>query len=436
MAAKKHYDIEVGFISKYLETKDTLLVKDMQIKRNFFSGDNRLAFDFILNHQKETGEIPSIRVFERRFPHYKLERYTENNIVGTEENLQFWCTELRKKVKHNTIVDTLEEVGDLLQDLDTEKAYSLLKKQITFIENEVVKTSDIDITRVGEARKDAYLRKKKSGGMLGYSTGFNNLDYLTKGIKDGTLTTIVANTGVGKTFFLVIIACNLALQGIKVALGVTEMSSELMQDRFDAFLFALTSGKSFRYNDFKSGRLTPKIESAFFDFLDNTLPELESIILFTATSPVGVAAEIEKHKPDVVLIDGVYLMEDDQQAKDDWLRVAHITRDLKKLAKRINKPIIINTQADKKSNKKTGPSLDTVMYTQAIGQDSDDVYALYRDEVMLSDNELGLVIRKQREGGLGKVIFNWDFNTMDFGEIYSENDIDTEEDENIYKSVG
>ena len=167
------------------------------------------------------------------------------------------------------------------------------------------------------------------------------------------------------------------------------------------------------------------------------MPELESIILFTATSPVGVAAEIEKHKPDVVLIDGVYLMEDDQQARDDWLRVAHITRDLKKLAKRINKPIIINTQADKKSNKKTGPSLDTVMYTQAIGQDSDDVYALYRDEVMLSDNELGLVIRKQREGGLGKVIFNWDFNTMDFGEIYAENEVDTEEDEddNTYKSV-
>lgn len=64
--------------------------------------------------------------------------------------------------------------------------------------------------------------------MLGYSTGFNHLDYLTKGIKDGTLTTIVANTGVGKTFFLVILACNLALQGIKVALGVTEMSNELI----------------------------------------------------------------------------------------------------------------------------------------------------------------------------------------------------------------
>lgn len=127
MATKKHYDIEVGFISKYLETKDTLLVKDMQIKRSFFSGDNKLAFDFILNHQKETGEIPSVRVFERRFPHYKLEKYTNANVVGTEESLQFWCTELRKKVKHNTIVNTLEEVGDLLQDLDTDKAYSLLK---------------------------------------------------------------------------------------------------------------------------------------------------------------------------------------------------------------------------------------------------------------------------------------------------------------------
>ena len=39
-----HYDVEIGFISKYLETKDALLVKDMQIKRSFFSGDNKLYF--------------------------------------------------------------------------------------------------------------------------------------------------------------------------------------------------------------------------------------------------------------------------------------------------------------------------------------------------------------------------------------------------------
>ena len=141
---------------------------------------------------------------------------------------------------------------------------------------------------------------------------------------------------------------------------------------------------------------------------------------------MGVAAEIEKHKPDIVLIDGVYLMEDDQGAKDDWLRVAHITRDLKKLAKRAKIPIFINTQADKNTSKKTGPELGSIMYTQAIGQDSDCILALYRDEVMMADREMCVKVLKQREGVTGKVTMNWDFSTMNFDEIYS--DVKAEED--------
>jgi hypothetical protein len=174
------------------------------------------------------------------------------------------------------------------------------------------------------------------------------------------------------------------------------------------------------YNAFKSGALSIEQESAFFEFLENDLPNFEPLIIATATGVMGVAAEIEKYDPDIVLIDGVYLMEDDHNAKDDWLRVTNITRDLKKLAKRTHKPIFINTQADKNTSKKVGPELDSIMYTQAIGQDSDDVYALFRDAIMINDHEMCLKVIKQREGTLGKVMMNWDFDTMTFNEIYAE----------------
>jgi len=122
-------------------------------------------------------------------------------------------------------------------------------------------------------------------------------------------------------------------------------------------------------------------------------------------------------------------MEDDQNSDSDWLRVAHITRDLKKLAKREKIPILINTQADKNTSKKTGPELGSISYSQACGQDSDVVLALYRDEIMINDKEMGLKILKQREGTLGKVILNWNFDTMDFSEIYMEQSGDAEKDE-------
>ena len=42
-------------------------------------------------------------------------------------------------------------------------------------------------------------------------------------------------------------------------------------------------------------------------------------------------ARIERHKPDIIFIDGMYLMDDDQRARDNWLKI-NISRDMKRLA--------------------------------------------------------------------------------------------------------
>ena len=110
----------------------------------------------------------------------------------------------------------------------------------------------------------------------------------------------------------------------------------------------------------------------------------------------------------------------EQGAKDDWARITHITRDLKKVSKRVSKPFLINMQADIKSSNRTAPNLKDIKYSQAIAQDSDNVLSLYRDEVMIADNEMGIRVIKQREGTLGKVVINWNFVKMNFSSIYSE----------------
>lgn len=415
------YDVEKGFISKLLQTKDIMSVKDYQIKPNYFSGENRLAYQFIYDTVLSTGEVPSVRAFQRKFPRYELDYVKENGekVVGTEENIKFWCDELRLKVKHNTLADMVNNVAEKLQDFDTEDAYSLLKKQIAFIESEVVESSDVDLTKGTEDRKRAYLDRKNNKGMRGIPTGFKHLDYILKGLENETLTTVIAGTGVGKTWLEILIGANCQLQNYRVLQFVTEMSEEIMRDRYEAVLFAKCYG-AMNYNAFKSGALSLEDEKKYFEFLEEDLPHFEPLIIATATGVMGVSAAIDKYDPDIVLIDSAYLMEDDQGAKDDWLRVAHITRDLKKLAKRCKKPIFINTQADKNTSKKTGPELGSIMYTQAIGQDSDNVLALFRDEVMLNDREMGLKVLKQREGTLGKMTLNWDFDSMNFSEIYME----------------
>ena len=405
------YDIERGFISKLIETKDIGYVQDQQVTAKFFSGDNYNVYRFILDYFAQHSGVPSARFVERKFPHYALEN-------GTEEPLSHWCAELRKKVKHDRLATLIEDVSGELNRENTDEAHETFKQGLFTIEQETEISTDVDVKQDTESRKEAYLRREENKGMLGISYGIVQLDYYTKGLEDGTLTTLIAKTGVGKTTMQVLTGANVMLNGYKVLHFLTEMSEDIMRDRYEAMLYGMTHG-AFSYSKFKSGELNAEEKEAYFDFLDNTLPTLDgSLILCTATDVPSVIAKAEATKADLIMIDSAYLMTDVHGAREDWLRVTHITRDLKKGAKRLKKPIFINHQADK-STSKQGPELENISYSQALGMDADTVLGMYRDEVMRSDKEMGIKVLKNREGFLGKVFMTWDFSTMNFEGIYS-----------------
>ena len=417
---RKRYNPERGFISKLIETKDMTLVKEQQMKTSFFTGDNKAVVGFIFDHFQKVGEVPTVRVIEQKFPHYDFETYNAAGIevVGTEEGLAHWCAEMRTKAKFNKISDTVEEVIKNLDGFKGEKAFETLQKSVWYINNEIQISTAVDITKTAQARKELYLKRKENKGVTGIPTGISKLDWILKGLVDGTLTTLIAKTGLGKTWFQCLIGAYAQLNNYKVIQFKTEMSTELMQDRYEVLLFNMMYG-AINYNNFKMGMLPQKQEDLYFSFLNEDLPGLEPLIIDTAIDVSSVEAKIQSEKPDLVLIDGVYLMSDQQGAESDWLRIAHITRDLKKTAERYNIPIFINSQADKNTSKKTGPEIESISFSQAIGHDSDNILALYQDEIMFNDHEMGVKVLKNREGTLGKVVLNWDFNTMDFSEIYS-----------------
>lgn len=421
---------EIGFISKLIETKDIKVVSDYQIKTSFFTGENKRIVSYMLKHIHQFGEPPTHRVLKAKFPSIKVYTYTNDKgkkVVGTNELLSFWCNELILKTKHNNLIDLIQSTADNLESLNTEEAYEILKSGVAELDQEVTISNSVKINDNTDERKNQYLERKKNQGMLGIGTGWNALDMITKGLIDGCLITIAGRTGTGKTFFECILGTSCVLQGCSVLQMVTEMSTALMQDRYDAIMFSKLHKDGMNYSQFKRGKLPPKVEKEYFEFLEEELPSLEPLYIDTATGVMALEQRIKEVNPDIVFIDGVYLMEDDQNARDDWLRVTHITRDLKKLAKRVNKPIVINTQLDeKKSNTKAAPKLSDIKYSQAIAQDSDVVISLFRDEVMINDREMQVSVIKNREGEGGKITLNWDFTCMDFSEIYAELPSDSE----------
>lgn len=418
-------NIDKSFISALIHSGELSTVKDKQIRNAFLGADTRRVYKFCCGFYESHGKMPSERVLSRQFTDYEFERIYDEElddyVIGTEEPLTYWCDELRKKVKHNKLGDMAETIIDKLNDKDLDGALSELKKTMITIEGDIEETSAIDTTQTGDDRIERYTKRRDCQGLIGIPTGIRGLDFMLKGFQGKQLITCIASTGVGKTWLECIIGAYMQRNGYRVVHFTTEMSEEQIIDRYDALQVGFFY-KGFNYTRFTDGKLTPEEEKNYFDYLKNKSPKLERLIVDTAEGVSGVSAKIDLYEPDMVLIDGAYLMVDDMGAKDDWLRVTNIWRGLKRIAKSKNIPIFVNTQTDSTTSKKTGAGLENIGFSKAIGHDSDIVLTLFRDEQMIEDREAKVKLLKHREGNLGSLMMTWDFKNMDFQEIYSEYD--------------
>ena len=215
--------------------------------------------------------------------------------------------------------------------------------------------------------------------------------------------------------------------GYKVLFCTTEMSTELVMRRIDA----LWNG--FSYTRFRDGKLYPDEYERFKLYLEEMEGNEEvNLVVEQITGGISqISAKIDQYSPDVVYIDGGYLLEDEEGGDDDWKGLVRIWRGIHKLALAKRKPIVISTQS-----KERKVTLSAIAFASAIRADSDVILALEQDEQQFNDREIGIKPLKIREGELfGKIINAWDFNNMNYEEIYNESDGRTQSEEKTAEEV-
>ena len=407
IAPRATSNVENQLISKIIETGDLITVVDEQLAPRFFSGSHKRAYEFITIHHAAYGTVPNQSTFETKFPHYIL--------VDAPEPITYYCTEVRTKRKHNTLVDAVEEASELIAGLDTEGAYNVINRAVLNVENEVHKSDRKEVNQNARERYDAMLKRRTEGGISGIPTGIGAIDLVLRGSQGGELHAIVGYTGTGKSWHLVIEAVHAARDyGVRVLIGTTEMSVDMMIRRVDAVWNGLG------YTRFLNGTLTPTEEKRFLDYVERVEDdEFSTLIVEQLTGGVNqLAAKIEQHKPDIVFVDGAYLLEDDFSGgkEDDWKATVRIFRDLHKLALAKKIPIKATTQS-----KERKISLDTLSFARALANECDVVTAIEQDDQMAKDRESLYKFLKIREGASsGSILRNWDFHEMDYSVIYTE----------------
>ncbi len=417
--AKRTYDVECGLLSKLIEEQDYKNINDFNITPELFVGDNKKVFRFIQEHYMSHNEIPSERIILRNFPHYSFEK-TKNaegeTIIGTKEALSYWVEETRNKTRHNSIVAMLEDIKELLTGGDSVEALDLMYSRSLAITMATEADQPLITNRDAALSLERY-KERSEKGLVGIATGFACLDESIRGWADSTLNIIIAKTGSGKTWMEIICAVHAVLQGKKVLFGTTELPKEQVQDRFHALMTAVLY-EGLNYTDYMRGQLTSKQKKLFQDYIENEADAFEPLIIFDAVDVTNVAANIDKYRPDLVLIDGVYLMDDVNRAEQDWLRISNITRDLKKIAKLKKIPIVGNNQADMTTTSKKGPGLENMSYSKAVGTHADIVVSIFQDEQQKEDKEAVINVLKNREGPPVRFAINFDFTCMNFSSLY------------------
>jgi replicative DNA helicase len=175
------------------------------------------------------------------------------------------------------------------------------------------------------------------------------------------------------------------------------------------------------YQRLMTGTLTFEEESRFVKVVSEDVPQMRDKFWFSDSTNgqtvSAVASKIQSKNPDIVFIDGTYLMIDEQTNESNTPQaITNITRSLKRLAQKVKKPIVISTQALAWKMRNGQVTADSIGYSSSFHQDADVIFGLQRVDENVDDTRLLRVIAS-RNSGLTEAQLLWDWNTGAFREM-------------------
>ncbi len=255
-------------------------------------------------------------------------------------------------------------------------------------------------------------------GAQGISTGFEELDRMSSGLKPGEMFVIAARPSMGKTSFMMNMVEHICMDQGKASMVFScEMSAFQLVQRlvFSRSQFAisqLSRGYTPSKGDLQRIQRSALETSAARLFIDDT-PGI-------SINELRAKARRKKRDEDIqfVAIDYLQLMKSrTKQAENSREReIAEISAGIKGLAKELGIPIVILAQLNRGPEGRTGkslgvPRMSDLRESGAIEQDADMVGLLYRtayyaDSAEEKEQEAGkaeLVLAKNRNGATGNI---------------------------------
>lgn len=385
----------------------------MDLRPDIFNGEESDVFEYITKHMIDHGVLPSRET---------LEQDGAWELPTVPEPASFYLKRVEARYLHQSMQQTMLAATDLIKKKQRKAAFATLAEFVAGHTAYSLRRNVIDFDTDGEkAIKAAYLQKQLRGDDFGIKTGWQTYDAMNNGALGGDLNIIVGKTKGGKTYLMIKIAHHAWLaQKRRVMFVSMEMKPEALLNRLAAMhaKVPVTALNQAMLTSAGKKRLSKSLHQ-----LGTGVPIFVVDGNLTATVQ-DIAMLARQYRPDLILVDGAYMLQPSKPNVRSWEAVVDTARGLKRdIASAMNLPVWASYQFTKEVlSKKKGDSigLHNVAGSQEIPWLATTLLGITEEDTVENMKRKRVDILAGRNGEAGSFWTNWIFDThpyMDFEEV-------------------
>jgi hypothetical protein len=297
--------------------------------------------------------------------------------------LEFGCVDqhvttdhLCNEVRHRRLAKEIKEGAQkAIESADISPLDALSHLQLTssnVMRLDAGKMTDVDFSIGMEGVADEYFRVK-SGELVGkFRWPWGPLQDETGGGQEDDYVVFYGRPKSMKSWVLCYLIAWLVMEEVRILVYTKEMTTRNIYKRIAAFLAGVP------YDDVRHGRLNTNQEQVLLYWVKvaKELAGQNRLIVLSAKDVAGrdtvswLRSKIEKYNPQVVAIDGLYLMspENTKLTKLNE-RVQDISRAMRQLILDLKTPVIATMQANRAAAKHENAEFDEIAFSDSLSQD-------------------------------------------------------------------
>ena len=382
------YSHEHALINRIIADRDMHTPLRLKISERYFSQPETVAiWKWLWRHYHSSvskGTVPSQEALRQVFPVFPFQ--------PVHDDIRSLCRWIREDRLRADLIPLLEKVR-FEKDIDPELALRNLQLGVANLSMSTDITDDKELADMYDEFKQEYDLTASGQGITGIAWPWPILNADTQGLHKGSHNIIFAKPKSGKTWMGLYIGVHAYYhESCRVLIYSLEMKPKMVNRRCAAILAQVD------YTDLINGRLPKEDYERFFHWLRTLKDNDANTVNSRGRNPAlrvcapgrdensggitSLRAKIREFEPDLVIVDGQYLMRDDRGGARsvDWKSQYNVSHDIKSLALEEDIPIIGITQAKRNTGKDTAKEvdLDDIGYAQAVGQDADNIMYVKR----------------------------------------------------------